>query len=171
MNECVRECVLMPITIAIDNDLNTPSQALVSKPLSLAQGFCLDTLTHSHWALYKVLICTEGWKWSKIWTLTRKINMNFMKLINDIIYYITHNLAPKYLQDLVFLRSSSSARSLRSSHSMQLTHGPRTKTRYGDRAFSSIAPSLWNKLPPHIQNAPSTDSFKALLKTYLFNQT
>ena len=85
------------------------------------------------------------------------------------VYKITHNLAPKYLQDLVSLRSSSSARSLRSSSSMQLIHGPRTKTRYGDRAFSFIAPTLWNKLPPHIQNAPSIESFKTLLKTHLFN--
>ena len=85
-----------------------------------------------------------------------------------IVYKITHNLAPQYLQDLVSLRSSSSARPLRSSFSMQIIHGPRTKTRYGDRAFSCIAPTLWNKLPPHIQNAPSIDSFKTLLKTHLF---
>ena len=75
------------------------------------------------------------------------------------VYKITHNLAPQYLQDLVSLRSSSSARSLRSSSSMQLIHGPRTKTRYGDRAFSFIAPTLWNKLLLHIQNAPSIESF------------
>ena len=87
-----------------------------------------------------------------------------------LLYKITHNLAPKYLLDLVSLRSSSSARSLRSSSSMQLIHGPRTKTRYGDRAFSSIAPALWNKLAPHIQNSPSIESFKTLLKTHLFNQ-
>ena len=87
------------------------------------------------------------------------------------VYKITHNCAPKYLQDLVSLRSSSSVRSLRSSFSMQLIHGPRTKTRYGDRAFSFIAPTLWNKLPPHIQNAPSIESFKTLLKTHLFNQS
>ena len=85
-------------------------------------------------------------------------------------YKITHNLAPIYLQDLVSLRSSSSARPLRSSSSLQLLHGPRTKTRYGDRAFSSIAPTLWNKLPPHIQNATSIESFKILLKTHLFKQ-
>lgn len=85
-----------------------------------------------------------------------------------IVYKITHNLAPQYLQDLVSLRFSSSARPLRSSFSMQIIHGPRTKTRYGDRAFSCIAPTLWNKLPPHIQNAPSIDSFKTLLKTRLF---
>ena len=56
------------------------------------------------------------------------------------VYKITHNVAPKYLQDLVSLRSSSCARFLRSSSSMQLIHGPRTKTRYGDRAFSILLP-------------------------------
>ena len=87
------------------------------------------------------------------------------------VYKITHNLASKYLQDLVSLRSSSSARSLRSSSSMQLIHGPRTKIRYDDRAFSCIAPILRNKLPPHILNAPSVESFNTLLKTHLFNHS
>ena len=85
-------------------------------------------------------------------------------------YKITRNLAPTYLKDLISLRSSSSARPLRSSSSLQLCYGPRTKTRYGDRAFSSIAPTLWNKLPAHIQNATSTESFKILLKTHLSRQ-
>ena len=88
--------------------------------------------------------------------------INFKILL--FVYKITHNLAPKYLQDLVSLRSSSSARSLRSSSSMQLIHGPRTKTRYGDRAFSFIAPTLWNKLPPHIQMPHPLNHLKPFLK-------
>ena len=48
---------------------------------------------------------------------------------------------------------------------------PRTRTRYGDRAFSVIAPTIWNNLPTHIRDAPSLDSFKSLLKTHLFIQS
>ena len=85
-------------------------------------------------------------------------------------YKILNGQSPKYLTDLISLRSSTSSRPLRSSSTMQLTPGPRTSTKYGDRAFSSIAPSLWNKLPSYIHSAKSVSQFKALLKTYLFNQ-
>ena len=81
----------------------------------------------------------------------------------------------KYLSDLISLRCSISLRLLRSSSTLQLTLGPRTITRffffffffYGDRAFSVIAPILWNKLPVHIHNTHSLDQFKTLLKTHL----
>ena len=81
-------------------------------------------------------------------------------------YKIIHGQAPKYLSDS--LRCSSSLRPLRSSSTLQLTLGPRTVTRYGDRAFSVIAPILWNKLPAHIHNTHSLHQFKTLLKTHFF---
>ena len=84
-------------------------------------------------------------------------------------YKILHGQAPKYLSDLISLRSSSSLRPLRSSSTLQLTLGPRTVTKYGDRAFSVNAPILWNKLPAHYHNIHSLDQFKSLLKTHLFN--
>ena len=92
-----------------------------------------------------------------------------------LVYKIYHKLAPVYLQDLVSFRSastSSSTRRLRSAATahLQLCPGPRTVTRYGDRAFSSIAPQLWNNLPVDIRSAPSLDSFKTMLKTHLYNQ-
>ena len=43
----------------------------------------------------------------------------------------------------------------------------RLKT-YGDRAFSVVAPKLWNRLPPELRSVTSVDQFKAHLKTYLF---
>ena len=39
---------------------------------------------------------------------------------------------------------------------------------YGRRAFSVIAPLLWNSLPQHIRDAGSLDIFKRRLKTALF---
>ena len=80
------------------------------------------------------------------------------------------------LQDLIALRSSSLSSATRHLRSFSIAHfqlspGPRTMTRYGDRAFSVIAPTLWNKLPTHIQAAPSLDTFKSQLKTHLFCQS
>ena len=89
------------------------------------------------------------------------------------VYKIKHDLAPSYLKALVSFRSSSSSSTTRRLRSasiahLQLSPGPRTRTRYGDRAFSVIAPTIWNNLPTHIRDAPSLDSFKSLLKTHLF---
>ena len=46
---------------------------------------------------------------------------------------------------------------------------PRTKLKtYGDRAFSTAAPRLWNQLPPELRSVTSVDQFRSQLKTYLF---
>ena len=39
---------------------------------------------------------------------------------------------------------------------------------YGDRAFSVVAPKLWNQLPPKLRGVTSVDHFRKHLKTYLF---
>ena len=90
-----------------------------------------------------------------------------------LVYKCIHNQAPSYLQNLVSLRSSSvssASRRLRSHTTahLQLLPGPRTKTNYGDRSFSVIAPKLWNSLPINVREAPSLELFKSLLKTHLF---
>ena len=84
-------------------------------------------------------------------------------------YNVVHNHEPCYLIDLISHKPSRSM-TLRSSAKPQLALGPRTRTRYGDRAFSVCAPLLWNNLPSHIQNSPTAASFKSQLKTYLFKQ-
>ena len=45
---------------------------------------------------------------------------------------------------------------------------PKTQKCAGDRAVSVAAPQLWNKLPIHIRHAPNVDTFKTLVKNYLF---
>ena len=47
--------------------------------------------------------------------------------------------------------------------------GPRTHTRYGNRAFCVCASKLCNNLPTIIRNAPTVETFKIRLKTYLFH--
>ena len=44
----------------------------------------------------------------------------------------------------------------------------KTLSSYGDRAFSSCAPKLWNSLPMDIRCCVSLDVFKNRLKTFLF---
>ena len=45
----------------------------------------------------------------------------------------------------------------------------RTRTKFGDRAFSVAGPTVWNCLPESARSAETFDSFKRKLKTYLFN--
>ena len=75
---------------------------------------------------------------------------------------------PAYLPDLLHLYSPS--RSLRFSADTRLLKIQlyKCKTK-GDRAFSYFGPSAWNSLPLHIRNATTIDTFKSVLKTYLFN--
>ena len=46
---------------------------------------------------------------------------------------------------------------------------PRTRLKFGERAFSVAAPLVWNRLPSDIRDISSTPLFKKKLKTYLFS--
>ena len=59
---------------------------------------------------------------------------------------------------------------LRSS-SRGLLDVPRTRTKFGDRAFGVAGPTVWNTLPDNINEARSVFTFKRLLKTYLFQKS
>ena len=72
---------------------------------------------------------------------------------------------PKYIQDLLLFYTPS--RSLHSG-SQPLLCERRTHTKTGERAFSVIAPKLWNNLPSHIRSTESMETFKKLVKTHLF---
>ena len=77
-----------------------------------------------------------------------------------------NGLAPSYLTTLITCYHPT--RKLRSS-SRSTLQVPCVKTStYGDRAFSSAAPKLWNSLPDHIKSKQTLSSFKSSLKTFLF---
>ena len=61
--------------------------------------------------------------------------------------------------------------SLRSNKRLLLKH-PKEKMQKttGDRSFLQAAPTLWNRLPSHIQSVQSLPVFKNKLKTFLFKQ-
>ena len=80
-----------------------------------------------------------------------------------------HGKGPEYL--CTMLNPIERVRKLRSSSAVNLLKVPRTKlVTCGDRAFSVIAPLLWNKLPDNVRAAKDVDSFKISLKTYLFKK-
>jgi hypothetical protein len=94
--------------------------------------------------------------------VSKRIDFKILTLV----FKCLHNDAPTYLQELI--QPYQSGRSLRSSDKL-LLKVPKTRLKsFGDRAFSKAGPTLWNKLPIHIRECDSIDSFKSTLKTYLF---
>jgi hypothetical protein len=87
------------------------------------------------------------------------------KILN-ITWKTLNNQSPSYLADL--LNCIDHHRNLRSNQ-LKLLKIPRTGTSYGDRAFSSVAPKLWNSMPTNIHECDTHTAFRSKLKTYLFH--
>ena len=85
-----------------------------------------------------------------------------------LVYKSMHEKAPHYLRDL--LVQYTPERELRSSDK-ELLVIPRSRlSSMGGRAFSALAPRVWNTLPLSLRNAQTVASFKASLKTHLFQR-
>ena len=59
-------------------------------------------------------------------------------------------------------------RSLRSVEKSLLQERAHPNKLYGERAFATAGPKLWNALPLSIRQSSSVGIFKSNLKTYLF---
>ena len=75
---------------------------------------------------------------------------------------------PMYLNQL--LTPYEPQRQLRSSNLNKLVIPKTNLKTYGDRAFTSTGPSVWNCLPEHLKHTTDFESFKRNLKTYLFRE-
>ncbi len=83
-----------------------------------------------------------------------------------IAYKSINGKGPDYLSDLIL--PYITCYNLRSSDD-NVMQVPRTNlVSCGDRAFSKVAPYMWNILPTDIRNATNVDVFKKKLKTHLF---
>ena len=80
-----------------------------------------------------------------------KILMLTFKCINGI--------GPQYLSSMLVYANSDYFTYLKE---------PKVYSVHGERAFSKIAPKLWNSLPLNLKTIPSLQTFKISLKTYLF---
>uniref|UniRef100_A0A8C6L1N7 Reverse transcriptase domain-containing protein n=1 Tax=Nothobranchius furzeri TaxID=105023 RepID=A0A8C6L1N7_NOTFU len=86
--------------------------------------------------------------------------------ILTLVYKALQGSAPPYITAL--LNRYTPSRSLRSAE-QELLVVPRSKFRSrGSRAFSILAPTLWNELPLSIRQAPSLQVFKSRLKTHFY---
>ena len=93
----------------------------------------------------------------------KRIIFKILMLVYKCLYYNS----PTYLCTLMAQRISRPG--LRSSSDTSILQIPRFNTSFGENAFMSCAPKLWNALPLPIRQAPSLESFKKYLKTHLFS--
>ncbi|KAK9394532.1 hypothetical protein NXF25_015060 [Crotalus adamanteus] len=82
-----------------------------------------------------------------------------------------HGIGPGYLQDRILPHSSQ--RPVRS-HRLGLLQVPSARqcrlAGPRGRAFSVVAPTWWNQLPPEVRTTPTLPAFKKAVKTLLFRQ-
>ena len=83
------------------------------------------------------------------------------------VYKALMSKSPSYINNRLQLYTP--ARRLRTSSKYLLTV-PRTSSRAGDRAFSSVAPVVWNDVPHNVKTACSIASFKKQLKSFLYHK-
>ena len=83
-------------------------------------------------------------------------------------FKVLNGEAPVYLRPLI--SEYLSTRLLRSSNELLLRRPPRSKSKYGDRAFSQLAPALWNCLPLGVRHAKTLSEFKGKLKAHFYLQ-
>ena len=83
------------------------------------------------------------------------------------VYNCLNNTAPAYMKKM--LQRYSTREGLRLNNMEHLLVIPKTKRKtFADRAFSVCRPLLWNHLPTELRIAPTLETFKSSLKTYLF---
>ena len=84
-----------------------------------------------------------------------------------VIFTIHTHQCPDYLTDSVhpYSNDDSARYRLRSANGTNYSV-PRTRTKFGDRAFSVAGPVVWNSLPVAVRHADSLHSFKRTLKSH-----
>lgn len=84
-------------------------------------------------------------------------------------FKVLHGQAPTYIQNMLDIYIPS--RQVRSQNDRLTLVVPRSRTvTYGDRAFMTAAPKLWNALPKSLKSCETLTVFKRALKTHLFKR-
>ena len=76
--------------------------------------------------------------------------------------------APSYLTGMLTAVTDVPSRSILLAASNGDYVVPRTRLKFGERAFSIAAPQAWNRLPTELKVMGSTPAFKRCLKTFFF---
>ena len=87
-----------------------------------------------------------------------------------LMYKITNGECPAYLSEMVTsCAAAHTHRALRSASSGKFVV-PRTRLKFGERAFAVAGPNAWNDLPMPVRKSATRRSFRVALKTVLFGR-
>jgi len=96
------------------------------------------------------------------------INQRITYKLCLMMHFIHTHQYPDHMRDHVSMTATTATRTWHRSASGLSYWKPRIRTKLGERAFSYSGPAAWNSLPIHLQKTTNTNTFKRLLKTYLF---
>ena len=85
-----------------------------------------------------------------------------------LVFKAVNGLSPVYLTNL--LQIQPTRRYKLRSDDKELLFIPRSKSKPGDCAFIIAGPRIWNNLPLDIRLSANLETFKKILKTYLFKK-
>ena len=100
--------------------------------------------------------------------LAKELGWNTFKerrdfLLSVLMFKCHDGTAPAYLSDKLNLHTDLNVRQSR--HTDDSTyHVPRTNTKKAEAAFMVQGPTVWNRIPANIRNAPTLDKFKTAYK-------
>jgi len=86
-----------------------------------------------------------------------------------LVHLSLNSKAPSYISSLIQPVFTLSTRPtvLRSASNLDLLL-PRSRLKFGERAFRIVAPKVWNTLSLNVRQISNTQTFKRNLKTFLF---
>lgn len=117
-------------------------------------------LNHAIRTIYRLPYRTPTTKYFKeLGWLKVKDRINFKILTT--MYKCLHGLAPSYLSERMIPTTHCDGLRLRRTFQV-----PRTKSKFGDRAITTVAPKLFNALPDSIKASSNLSSFKRNLRHF-----
>ena len=85
-----------------------------------------------------------------------------------LMHAVQNGTSPAYIVDITTPISSLHGHSMLHSATTNQYDIPRTRTKFGDRAFLVAGPHEWNNHPINNRNIREVSSFKRAIKTYFF---
>ena len=86
-----------------------------------------------------------------------------------LVHHALAGRAPAYITDLLLLVAAVTSRqTVLQSATTNTLFTPRTRLRFGERAFCVVASKAWNQLPNSLHSLHDTNSFKKKLKTFVY---
>jgi len=105
--------------------------------------------------------------WSKSMPITARVQYKLCLLVHSAVV----GTAPDYLKNMLYpVSERASQTALRSATNNDMVV-PRSRLKFGERAFSIAAPRAWNSIPADLRATLNTATFKKNLKTFLFHES